>query len=119
MLAVKPVGSKLYVQILQESKTRSGLVIVRKKQEWQEETLQARVVSVGPELSYKEILPGMEVIIAGHAGKWVDPYLTPDQDSMFRIIDQDEVVAYLEEVQDGCNANESGSLQESSEQVPT
>lgn len=117
MYQLRPVGSKLYVQLLQETKTKSGLVVVRKTQEWQEETLQARVVSIGPDLSYKEILPGMEVIIAGHAGKWVDPYLTSDPDTMFRIIDQDEIVAYIEEVQDGADTNEGCCVSQGTEQI--
>jgi co-chaperonin GroES (HSP10) len=100
MREVKPVGSKLYVRLLQEAKTQSGLVIVRKKQEWQEETLTALVCSTGSTFSYEEIKPGTEIIIAGHAGKWVDPYLTNDPDAIFRMIDQDEIIGYIEGVPD-------------------
>lgn len=120
MMELKPVGSKLYVKILQEDTTKSGLVVVRKKQEWQEETLTAMVCSTGPDLSYKEITPGMEVIIAGHAGKWIDPNLTPDPDSIYRIIDQDDVIAYLEEVPDAgeSSPDEGSGIPESPEPVP-
>lgn len=106
MLLIRPVGSKLYVKILQESQTKSGLVVVRKKQEWQEETLVAEVVTLGQECVLEEINEGTQVIIAGHAGKWVDTYLTEDPDKMFRVIDSDEVIAYLEEVADGSSPNE-------------
>ncbi len=100
MIEVKPVGSKLYVRLQLESRTKSGLMVVRKKEEWQEEALQALVCSVGSDFSLKEVTPGTTVIISGHAGKWIDPELTPDRDATYRIIEQDEVIAYIEETPD-------------------
>lgn len=101
MIEVKPLGTKLYVKVFRETQTKSGLVIVHKKEEWQDETLQALICEVGSGCSYPELKPGVIVIVPGHAGKWIDPELTPDSDAVYRMIDQEEVVAYIEEVQDG------------------
>lgn len=99
MYAIKPFGSRVMVRVVVETQTKSGLIIARKKEDWQEETLQASVVAVG-ENTNEEIEVGMTVIVNGHAGKWVDPYLTPDENATHRIIEQDEIIAYVTEVQD-------------------
>jgi hypothetical protein len=119
MLEVRPVGSKLYVKIARAAETRSGLLVVHKKQEWQEETLFATIVAIGPDCSYDELCVDQTVLIAGHAGKWVEPYITSDPEAMFRVIEQDDVIAYLEEVSDAreSGSNESGGVQESTEPV--
>lgn len=101
MIEVKPLGTKLYIKVFRETQTKSGLVIVHKKEEWQDETLQAMICEAGSGCTYPELKPGVIVIVPGHAGKWIDPELTPDPDATYRMIDQEEVVAYLEEVQDG------------------
>lgn len=94
---VKPVGSKLYVKLSIEKESKSGLVLVKKKAEWQEETILAEVVAVGPDFSLQDVAPGKVVLIMGHAGRWLDPELTTDPEVTHRIIEQDEVIAYFEE----------------------
>jgi co-chaperonin GroES (HSP10) len=97
MWNVRPVGSKVYVKLLIANETKSGLLIVKKSQDWQEDTLTAEIVTIGKDCSFKELQPGMMIIIPGHAGKWIDPVLTPDETLTYRMIDQDEIIAYMEE----------------------
>lgn len=101
MLEVMPIGNKILIKLVPETESKSGLKLVRNKKEWQEETVVAEVIVLGRESDLDfELKEGTHIIIAGHAGKWIDPGLTPDGNFIYRIIEQDEVIAYLQEVPD-------------------
>ncbi len=91
-----PVGSLVLIRLMdQQKETKTGLVVVRKKEEWQEETLLATVIAIGPDVNI-DISENDTVIVPGHAGKWIDPQLVDGTDRVHRIVHMEDLLAVIE-----------------------
>jgi co-chaperonin GroES (HSP10) len=89
---IMPVKGKLLVKVNKKSdETKSGLKLVRQGEVWQEETILAEVINKPVE--NKDVEIGDVVIIRGDAGRWIDPVLVEDNDYIYRIIDEEEIIA--------------------------
>lgn len=100
-MIVKPLNKNILVKLNIEEETKSGIKIVRKKQEWEEETVVAEVMAIGDNVENKtQLTPGAFVVIAGHAGKWIDPSLFPSEPVTHRMIDEDDVIGIIESSQE-------------------
>lgn len=95
-MKVLPIGSRVLIRLMEQKKeTKLGLVVVRKKEEWQEETLLATVVAIGPDVTI-DLAENDTVILAGHAGRWIDPELIDGTDRVFRMVEVDDLLAVIE-----------------------
>jgi len=96
-VVIKPTANKLLVKLASQSdETKSGLKIVKKDEQWQEETVKAEILAKHD--GVKDVEVGEVVLIAGHAGKWLDPGLIEEADKgfIYRIIEADEIIAVLD-----------------------
>ena len=90
---IKPIGTNILVR-LNHRKEVAGLLIPDKAKRWQESTLEAEVIAVGPHVASVE--PGDIVIIEGHAGKWIDPGLAGDPTEIFRMITKPDILLVVD-----------------------
>jgi len=73
-------------------KTKGGLVIVRNDKDADKDTNLAEVVAV-PESDKPAKYPvGNVVLIRVFAGAWIDPDIMPDQEYVYRVIGDDEIL---------------------------
>lgn len=95
----RPLGDRLIVRLLGKPKvTVAGmeLTIARVgKKEWEDEVVWAEVVARGQDV--KEVEIGEVVIMAGHAGKWVDYDIHAGDERTHRVIDFMDALAVDEE----------------------
>lgn len=78
------------------TETKSKLVIVRNDKDADKDTNLAEVVAVPSKCKYavKEV-----VLIRVFAGAWIDPEIMPDQEYVYRVISEDEVLGKFPEEQ--------------------
>ena len=92
---IKPTGINILVE-LQPRPEQAGLIIPELSKRWQEEQMEAVIVSKSDIVSEVEV--GDTVLIEGHAGKWVDSGLAGDSDKTYRFITKSDIIAVIESV---------------------
>ena len=95
-IVITPVLGKVLVKIAKDAgETKSGIKLVRQGEIWHNETALAEIVQIHPK--EQEITVGQVVVIAGSAGRWIDPELVNDDEFLYRMIDKDEIIGVAEE----------------------
>lgn len=91
----EPSDGHILVKLFKRAdKTKGGLVIVRQDKDADKDTNLAEVVAVNGKCKYavKDV-----VLIRVFAGAWIDPEIMPDQEYVYRVISDDEVLGKFPE----------------------
>jgi co-chaperonin GroES (HSP10) len=91
-------GQLLIKLFKRKEKTAGGIVIVRNDKDADKDTNLAEVVAVPAE--FKKYKVQDVVLIRVFAGAWVDPEIMPDQEYVYRVIQDSEVLGKIEQVEE-------------------
>jgi len=93
-VVITPVKGKVLIKLEGiKSETKSGIKLVNTKETWQNETLLAEIV--GKHADNHDVEIGEVVVVRGDAGRWIDPELMQDDDYIYRIIDEEEIIGVV------------------------
>jgi co-chaperonin GroES (HSP10) len=91
----EPSDGHILIKLFKRSeKSRGGILIVRNDKDADKDTNLAEVVAVHDKSKYavKDV-----VLVRVFAGAWIDPEIMPDQEYVYRVISDDEILGKFPE----------------------